>query len=1082
MSYGGELADGDSITANGDLFLSGANIDQGASVTAGGSINLGNSIVAGNYDAQAGTEFASNSQITGTIVSLGPNLTIDSSVVQAVISPASGPATFQLDSLSVGFNSVFSSTASFDVSGAFTWDGGGTMTVPAIDAQGSSNFVGNYTAVLEDTQLTLNGNTTLSGGGNYDLGNGASITNLGSITASDSLQSNNFIGGPGTTFTNLGSITLSGQNSSLGIATGTASNQGSVLVMPAAGSFGFGGAGISSGPFTDQSTAPMSYGGELADGDSITANGDLFLSGANIDQGASVTAGGSINLGNSIVAGNYDVQAGTEFASNSQITGTIVSLGPNLTIDSSVVQAVISPASGPATFQLDSLSVGFNSVFSSTASFDVSGAFTWDGGGTMTVPAIDAQGSSNFVGNYTAVLEDTQLTLNGNTTLSGGGNYDLGNGASITNLGSITASDSLQSNNFIGGPGTTFTNLGSITLSGQNSSLGIATGTASNQGSVLVEAGTLDFEGVNAGIVTVDGGSILDSSNYTQMAGSSVLDGGTLAGGPILINGGSLSGSGTVDGDVTNSGQVIPGGTGTIGQLKINGNYTQTPSGSLNVEIGSGGSDQLAVSGSATMGGQLDVSLINGFRPALADTFQDLTFASSSGTFAYYNGIVLGKRLILDPTLNPGNLTLTVQPAETTTILDAPPSPSVSGQSVTFSATVTVALPPTTIDPAPTGTVTFYDNGSSIGTGTLNVVNGQDQASLTIATLSTVSHPITAAYTSGDGNFIPSPISTALTQVVNPANTMTTIATSVSPSVHGQAVTFTAMVSVVSPGSTAVASPTGIVTFYDNGTSLGTGNLGVVNGQDVATYTTSVLATASHPITAAYTSRDGNFNASPVSAAFIQVVNKDSTTTVATASPNFANIGQTVTVTATVSVANPGGGTPTGVVTFKEGSTTLGTGTLSTANSVTIATFSTTALAVGARDHRGLRRRQQRLGQHLDSDHCRRRRGCDGHHAHRVRVSSRVRSVGDLDGHRDNRQPRGRHPNRHDRIQGRLDDPRYRIAQYGKRSHHRDLRNLGSGAWRAFRHRDLWWRHERPRERIRRTDVHGGAGRHVDGR
>ena len=99
---------------------------------------------------------------------------------------------------------------------------------------------------------------------------------------------------------------------------------------------------------------------------------------------------------------------------------------------------------------------------------------------------------------------------------------------------------------------------------------------------------------------------------------------------------------------------------------------------------------------------------------------------------------------------------------------------------------------------------------------------------------------------------------------------------------HGQAVTFTATVSVVSPGSTAVAYPTGTVTFYDNGTSIGTGTLSVVGGQDQATLTTS-YAEHGHviSITAAYTSGDGNFNASPVSTAISQVVNKDNTTTTA---------------------------------------------------------------------------------------------------------------------------------------------------------------------------------------------------------
>jgi len=61
------------------------------------------------------------------------------------------------------------------------------------------------------------------------------------------------------------------------------------------------------------------------------------------------------------------------------------------------------------------------------------------------------------------------------------------------------------------------------------------------------------------------------------------------------------------------------------------------------------------------------------------------------------------------------------------------------------------------------------------------------------------------------------------------------------------------------------------------------------------------------------------------------VVNPDSTTTTLTSSsPNNTSVfGQPVTFTATVAVVSPGTGTPTGTVTFLDGSTTLGTGTLS---------------------------------------------------------------------------------------------------------------------------------------------------------
>ena len=110
-----------------------------------------------------------------------------------------------------------------------------------------------------------------------------------------------------------------------------------------------------------------------------------------------------------------------------------------------------------------------------------------------------------------------------------------------------------------------------------------------------------------------------------------------------------------------------------------------------------------------------------------------------------------------------------------------------------------------------------------------------------------------------------------------------------------------------------------------------------------------MLSTASHPITAAYTSGDGNFNASSASRADLrQVVNKDSTTTAAIASPSSANVGQTVTFTATVSANSPGSGTPTGTVDFFDTTTNTDLTPGGVALSSGTATFSTTSLAAGS--------------------------------------------------------------------------------------------------------------------------------------
>ena len=286
---------------------------------------------------------------------------------------------------------------------------------------------------------------------------------------------------------------------------------------------------------------------------------------------------------------------------------------------------------------------------------------------------------------------------------------------------------------------------------------------------------------------------------------------------------------------------------------------------------------------------------------------------------------------------------LSVTQASTTTPLTSSVNPSVFGQSVTFTATVTAAAPGSG---TPTGTVTFKDGSTTLGNGTL-----QSNGNTTFSTsaLSVGNHTITATY-NGDGNFTAS-TSVTLSQVVNKANTSTAVISSVNPSVFRQSVTLTATVTATAPGS---GTPTGTVTFKDGSTTLGNGTL-QINGN--ATFSTSALSVGNHTITATYNG-DGNFTAS-TSAALSQVVNKANTSTAVISSVNPSVFGQSVTLTATVTATAPGSGTPTGTVTFKDGSTTLGTGTLSsgkatfTTTSLSVATHSITAVYGGSSNYNG---------------------------------------------------------------------------------------------------------------------------------
>jgi poly(3-hydroxybutyrate) depolymerase len=150
-------------------------------------------------------------------------------------------------------------------------------------------------------------------------------------------------------------------------------------------------------------------------------------------------------------------------------------------------------------------------------------------------------------------------------------------------------------------------------------------------------------------------------------------------------------------------------------------------------------------------------------------------------------------------------------------------------------------------------------------------------------------------------------------------STTTTISSSLNPSTFGQAVTFTATVS-----SSLGAPPNGeTVTFKQGSTTLGTGTLS--NGQ--AKFTISTLDRTnggSDNIKATYAG-DANF-ATSSSSVLDQVVNPATTTTKVVSSLNPANVNEPVTFTATVLPEYSG--SPTGKVSFYNGSTKLAGETL----------------------------------------------------------------------------------------------------------------------------------------------------------
>ena len=139
--------------------------------------------------------------------------------------------------------------------------------------------------------------------------------------------------------------------------------------------------------------------------------------------------------------------------------------------------------------------------------------------------------------------------------------------------------------------------------------------TASDSGQIALTTGTVAVTGVNVSVTS-----------------SGTITAGTLQ----LLPGSSLSGNSTVTANVNTAGTTSPG-NGNTGILTIDGNFAQYGDGSLDIQIGgtTAGTqfDQLAVTGAATLGGALDVGLINGFTPQKGNQFPIITYGSQSGQF-----------------------------------------------------------------------------------------------------------------------------------------------------------------------------------------------------------------------------------------------------------------------------------------------------------------------------------------------------------------------------------------------------------------------------------------------------------------
>jgi parallel beta-helix repeat protein len=193
------------------------------------------------------------------------------------------------------------------------------------------------------------------------------------------------------------------------------------------------------------------------------------------------------------------------------------------------------------------------------------------------------------------------------------------------------------------------------------------------------------------------------------------------------------------------------------------------------------------------------------------------------------------------PAATSATIPLMAEPVVTTAVLAASSTNIGAGQNVTLTVTIT---PDTAQDHDAGGTVTFYSNGTQLGSA---VALAGDVANLSTTSLTVAgADTITCVY-SGDTNFATSSC-VPLTVTVNAALPSVTILTSsLNPSLYGQSVTFTAQVTSTTSGG---GTPVGSVVFAYGPTVLGTVAVDPATG--MASVSTSTLPLGSDTITATY--------------------------------------------------------------------------------------------------------------------------------------------------------------------------------------------------------------------------------------
>lgn len=944
--------------------------DTGSVTFMDGATSLGNTALSGTTAALSlSTLTAGSHNITGVYSGDGTHSTATSPILAQVVNKVTTTVTVATTGSSTYGDSVtITATVTAGATGTVTFTSGGATL-------GSATANGSGIASITTTALPAGGDTITAnypGDNNYTAGSGSTTQTVAkkAVTSTLTSSANPAVPGSSVTFTDTlptgvtGSVVFTSGGATIGTATvnnGVAAVSTSTLPLGADSIT----ATYSGDPNYGTSVATMSETiAKLNPTVTVTTSGGSTLY-SSVTITASVPAGatgtitftsGGATLGTGAVSASGTVMVVTTIlplgtdtitANYSGDTTNNPATGTTTQVVSKATTAVIVTTSGPSTY-------GDPVTITATLPTGATGTVTFTGGGTTFGPV--TVGSTN-----TATVTTTTLPV-GNDPIaanySGDGTNSAATGTTIqvvskksTTVGlgsSLNPSTVNQSVTFTATVSNNAT--GTITFLDGSASLGnvtVASGSATLSTSALTAGPhtiTASYGGdtndgtatsapltqtvnkldpslppptVSSPTITLGGSETITEAVPTGVSGPvTFTEGGTAIGTAPVVSGvatitvttlpvGTDPITASTPGDTINNPATSPATTVTVNKV--------TPTIAVSSSLNPSASNQpVTFTATAPTGATGTVTFLDGSTPL--------------GTSTLTNG----QASITVPTLTAGSHTITASYLGDTTYsaaTSAPltqtvnkgtpvlPVPVVSSPTIPYGGSETITE---TVPPGVTGPVTFTDGGTVIGTAP--IVGGV--ATITVTTLPVGSDPITAS-TPGDANNNPatSPTTTVtvtkLTPVLPPPTVSSTTPAANTP---------------VTISETVPTGVTGTVTFSNGGTVLGTAT--IVNG--VATITVPSLPLGANPITA---STPGDATTNPATSPATTVTVAKTTPTVAlTSSANPSNINQSVTFTATVPAA------VSGTVTFLDGTTVLGTGTVSAAG---VATFSTANLTTG---------------------------------------------------------------------------------------------------------------------------------------